>query len=1157
MIYRAHESTSSSRSLLHFANRALCDHEYGTAAVAYFDFLVQNPHSARVAQFNLEATRRLYRHRHGIRSDVSLHVGIIVDPLADLPPESMCWPDAVWTRASARTHISDAPDLLGEAAGLDDQIAQHLRFALSHPVDLIWLLSDEQQDLLLALTWKQAWGARIVNGHGVEVIGITADTTRSETSRSVSPTEEVPWDTLRAALTEPSAANGALAAALTWYLNRSTVELIARFLSAAETDPIPFAPGPILLPLNELEAKEGHRRWFATGSDPQFAVAERGGTCNEPGWYRIEFKIEAGLGQQLAQLYVDHGSGVSSENVHEFRYVSLESVERVFHLTRPVHAWRFDPVSAAGPVVLHQFVLIRCDPADAAARIAKRLSERHRRYIDSDSAVLYSKLSPLFERLSADNAQVLNDYNASFDSRFPPRPDDFADLIIESNIFDPVWYADKYQLGNRSDALALQHFLEIGIFLDHDPSAAFETRYYLTVNPDVAAANIFPIEHYLRTGKAEGRDPRRPDIFTTSAAQENLDREFVPYVAPVPAVMAKPARIICFYLPQFHAIPQNDAWWGTGFTEWTNVKPARPQFEGHYQPHVPEQELGHYDLLNPEIQRKQVQLAKDYGIEGFCFYFYWFGGNRLLEKPVENYLADKNLDLPFCLCWANENWSRRWDGLENEILIGQSHSEADDLAFIEEVAKYMRDPRYIRIDGKPVLLLYRPGLLPDVRATAQRWRQWCRSTGIGEIHLAYPQSFEAVDPETFGFDAAIEFPPNNTAPPLITEVIPDVHQEFTGKIYDWRVFPQRSRNYTQPAYRLYRGACPAWDNTARRKRDGTILYGSSPRGYQEWLVNAILDTARRFSDENERFIFVNAWNEWAEGAHLEPDARHGYANLEAGRLALLRADIALNQGRKRNASLAIIIHAFYPDVLAEIMEYLNPLVDLRLNLYVTCPEQHADAVRRVLSGGVHEYLMLITENRGRDVAPFFQIFDRVAAGGHELLLKLHTKKSKHRGDGTQWRKQLFDALLNPEAVRQTMQTFDTVPSLGMAGPPGHVLPMSAYWGSNERQVLRLATRMGIDRDTVLSASFVAGTMFFARVDAVRPLRSIVDFNLFENEAGQTDGTLAHAIERAFSISTIAAGLRVASLDRPTGEIVHASHYQFADSTGGTSEISRL
>lgn len=359
------------------------------------------------------------------------------------------------------------------------------------------------------------------------------------------------------------------------------------------------------------------------------------------------------------------------------------------------------------------------------------------------------------------------------------------------------------------------------------------------------------------------------------------------YVSKLSAqpLASKPVKVICFYLPQFHAIRENDEWWGKGFTEWTNVRPAQAQFVGHYQPHVPD-ELGYYNLLDKSVQHKQIELAKLYGIEGFCFYFYWFAGHTLLETPVRSFLEDKTLELPFCLCWANENWSRRWDGLDKNILIEQKHSDEDDINFIRYISEYLKDGRYIKIDGKPLLVVYRPSLLPSPTETVKRWREWCSSNGVGEIFIAYTQSFEAVNPEDYGFDAAIEFPPNNSAPPLITDTVQPLASDFNSTVYDWSALAERSKQYKQVPYKLFRGVCPSWDNTARRKNNSTVFLNSTPEKYEQWLKNAISDTEANESNADKRLVFVNAWNEWAEGAHLEPDSRYGYAWLQATRNAL-------------------------------------------------------------------------------------------------------------------------------------------------------------------------------------------------------------------------------------------------------------------------------
>ncbi|MEI7444261.1 MAG: glycoside hydrolase family 99-like domain-containing protein [Burkholderiales bacterium] len=345
-------------------------------------------------------------------------------------------------------------------------------------------------------------------------------------------------------------------------------------------------------------------------------------------------------------------------------------------------------------------------------------------------------------------------------------------------------------------------------------------------------------------------------------------------------------RLITFYLPQFHAIPENDKWWGRGFTEWTNVTRARPNFVGHTQPLLPA-DLGYYDLRTPGVMQAQADLAKRYGIHGFCYYYYWFGGKRLLETPLEAMLASGSPDMPFCLCWANENWTRRWDGQDAEVLIGQQHSPEDDEAVIADLIRYMRDPRYIRMKGKPVLLVYRINAFPDIASTARRWRAACLASGLGEITLLSVESHDAagrsIDPRTFGFDGAIEFPPHQMG--VQAPVPPLLNPNFTGQVYDYPAVARKYIDREWPGYPFWRGVIPRWDNTARRQDRGGVFVGSSPGAYQGWL-ETVVERTREMHHGDERVVFINAWNEWAEGAHLEPDTTFGHAYLEATRNAL-------------------------------------------------------------------------------------------------------------------------------------------------------------------------------------------------------------------------------------------------------------------------------
>jgi lipopolysaccharide biosynthesis protein len=344
-----------------------------------------------------------------------------------------------------------------------------------------------------------------------------------------------------------------------------------------------------------------------------------------------------------------------------------------------------------------------------------------------------------------------------------------------------------------------------------------------------------------------------------------------------PPPLARP-RIIAFYLTQFHPTPENDAWWGKGFTEWTNVTKAKPLFDGHDQPHLPT-DFGFYDLRVRDTRRDQIRLAKQFGIDGFCYHYYWFSGTRLLNQPLDDMLVDPESDMPFCLCWANENWTRRWDAAEYEILIAQRYLPDDDLNFIKSLIPFFSDPRYIRIDGIPFLIVYRPQHLPDARKTAAIWRDYCRSVGIGKIHLCAALTHGNEDYAQFGFDSGVEFPPHNLKCRNVAGQI-SFYEPFRGYVVEYQTIAQTYLERKYAHSNVFRGLFPSWDNTPRTGNRGVIVLDGTPANYEYWLAESMRKTLEDFPNQ-ERFVFINAWNEWAEGCHLEPDRKFQRQFLEA------------------------------------------------------------------------------------------------------------------------------------------------------------------------------------------------------------------------------------------------------------------------------------
>ena len=359
---------------------------------------------------------------------------------------------------------------------------------------------------------------------------------------------------------------------------------------------------------------------------------------------------------------------------------------------------------------------------------------------------------------------------------------------------------------------------------------------------------------------------------------------------------------IAFHLPQFHPIAENDEWWGKGFTEWTNVVKATPRFPGHYQPHLPA-DLGFYDLRLPEARAAQAELAASYGIHGFCYYHYWFNGRQVLERPVNEILKSGEPNFPFCLCWANEPWSRRWDGSNTEVLLEQRYSPSDDLAHIRALIPFFLDPRYIRVMNRPFLAVYRASELPDPQRTADLWRREVERAGLKGIFLVRVESHnESGDSRNIGFDSSLEFEPRWSALgrfQIFRRKWWHRHKLGTGEpvfrdnvVFKYEDLVRRALTEPFPAYPRIPCVCPGWDNSPRRKTGAVIFLDSTPGLYEGWLREIVNRQAARTRVEGnsgispESLIFINAWNEWAEGNHLEPCQKWGGAYLEATRRAL-------------------------------------------------------------------------------------------------------------------------------------------------------------------------------------------------------------------------------------------------------------------------------
>jgi len=633
--------------------------------------------------------------------------------------------------------------------------------------------------------------------------------------------------------------------------------------------------------------------------------------------------------------------------------------------------------------------------------------------------------------------------------------------------------------------------------------------------------------------------------------ENNFDNKIVDIIPPIMyesdyqvnrtfAGCSTDVKVLAFYLPQFHTFVENDTWWGKGFTEWTNVKKGAPRFRDHYQPRTPHKDIGYYCLEDINVMRWQAELAKSHGIYGFCFYYYWFSGKRLMEKPVDLLLKHPEIDIPFCLCWANENWTRRWDGQEHDILIKQEYSDEDDEKFIIDLKKYLDDPRYIRVHGRPVIVVYSPCAIPDCRKSFQKWREVAKEIGVGEIEIwicltwgQTSKSMRIID----CVNAEVEFPPHNLGGEWLE--IPNIDREGEETIvYDYTravdFITDVWKRRTNSLIPIHYTCMLAWDNAARRKDGWHAFYHFSLKSFYRWLSDAV-HWAKTRLPKDERFIFINAWNEWGEGTYLEPDKKYGYANINTAAKAIFGLPLELETKaidesfpvieenvfriKEDTPRIAVQAHVFYTDLLREIIEELNK-IPYQFDLFITTDTQEKkEAILPIVQRDCHcrQVNILVLLNRGRDVAPFLvQMAPEI--NQYDYIGHIHTKRTVTANYGDEWRNYLFHNLFgSTEYIKRIFYLFESDERLGIVFPEMFApIREHAKWNGENKEIQMLLEQVGFIEELPEELVFPAGNMFWARTDAVRPLFTLhLNQTDFPEEAGQRYGTLAHQIERSW------------------------------------------
>ena len=591
-------------------------------------------------------------------------------------------------------------------------------------------------------------------------------------------------------------------------------------------------------------------------------------------------------------------------------------------------------------------------------------------------------------------------------------------------------------------------------------------------------------------------------IFRTHVELIEINNEIILYEKNIDFSNLKTdIKAIALYLPQFHLIKENNEWWGMGFTEWYNVRKSSPLYNGHHQPRIPGDSikyLGYYDLSDVETIKKQVNLAKEHGIYGFGIYYYWFSGKRLLEKPLDIFIKNKEIKFNFFLIWANEDWTRRWNGYEGKILIKQMYKEYDSYNFIKDIKKYIIDERYIKIDNKPIIGIYEPKKILSLSTTILNWRKESKKIGLGEIYILVCLNNYGLNEmkELKLFDAVYEFSPRDSL-------------KYSTKYFPYLLYMMtlyKNLDYVNITndFPLYRGCMVEFDNSPRKKRDPAIYENYSPE--QFFMINKkIIEWTRKNYNEKNRFIFINAWNEWGEGTYLEPDRKYGYASINSLSKALFnKSSIKINTdlfySNIRSSSIAIQVHLYYDHLINEIINKTNN-IPIKFDLFISLNSLNKKNYLYNLikkNSKANQFEIEILENKGKYFMPFLiQMKNKIKK--YKYICHIHTKKSLYLNVEENWRKYLLNNLLgNKDIISEILTDFKNNDKLGFVFPENYYKIIFQFEDKlNRLNILRINYVMKkyfgkfINLRISKKLELPLGNMFWAKVDSI--------FQIFEKE----------------------------------------------------------